>query len=80
LSIGSQLAFPIRDPTLFARGYLAGGFGMQMSSGNLNESDRQVYRRWSVAFGIVYGIIALVFAGLIASQPPIAADWFRSKA
>jgi len=47
---------------------------MQMSPNDLNESDRQVYRRWTVAFGIVYGIIALVFAGLIANHPPITAE------
>lgn len=47
---------------------------MQMSPGDLNESDRQVYRRWSVAFGIAYGIIALVFAGLIINHPPITAE------
>jgi hypothetical protein len=47
---------------------------MQMSPGDLNDSDRQVYRRWTIAFGIVYGTIALVFAGLIVSHPPITAE------
>jgi hypothetical protein len=47
---------------------------MQMSPGDLNDADRQVYRRWSVAFGIVYGIIALIFAGLIINHSPITAE------
>jgi hypothetical protein len=47
---------------------------MQMSPNDLNDSDRRVYRRWTIAFGIVYGIIALVFVGLIASHPPITAE------
>jgi hypothetical protein len=47
---------------------------MQMSPGDLNESDRQAYRRWSIAFGIAYGIIALIFAGLIINHPPITAE------
>jgi hypothetical protein len=47
---------------------------MQMSPGDLNDADRRVYRRWSVAFGIVYGIIALIFAGLIVNHPPITAE------
>jgi hypothetical protein len=47
---------------------------MQVSPGDLNDTDRQVYRRWSVAFGIIYGIIALVFAGLIVSRPPITTE------
>ena len=34
---------------------------MQMSPNDLNDSDRQVYRRWTIAFGIAYGMIALVF-------------------
>ena len=46
---------------------------MQTSPDDLNESDRQDYRRWSVAFGIVYGLIALACAGLIANHPPITA-------
>jgi hypothetical protein len=47
---------------------------MQMSPNDLNDSDRQVYRRWTIAFGIAYGMIALVFVGLIASHPPITAE------
>ena len=47
---------------------------MQMSPGDLNDSDRQVYRRWSIAFGVAYGIIALVFAGLIINHPRITAE------
>jgi hypothetical protein len=47
---------------------------MQMSPGDLSESDRQVYRRWSVAFAVAYGIIALIFAGLIINHPPITAE------
>jgi hypothetical protein len=47
---------------------------MQVSPGDLNDTDHQVYRRWSVAFGIVYGIIALVFVGLIVSHPPITTE------
>jgi hypothetical protein len=47
---------------------------MQMSPGDLNDSDRQVYRRWSIAFGIAYAIIALIFAGLIINHPPITAE------
>jgi hypothetical protein len=43
---------------------------MQMSPNDLNDSDRQVYRRWTIAFGM----IALVFVGLIASHPPITAE------
>jgi hypothetical protein len=45
---------------------------MQMSPGDLNDIDRQVHRRWTIGFGIVYGTIALVFVGLIASHPPIS--------
>jgi uncharacterized membrane protein HdeD (DUF308 family) len=44
---------------------------MQMAPNDLNEIDRQAHRRWTVAFGIVYGTIALVFAGLIVNHPPI---------
>jgi uncharacterized membrane protein HdeD (DUF308 family) len=44
---------------------------MQMSPNDVNEADRQVHRRWTIAFGIVYGTIALVFAGLIVNHPPI---------
>ena len=44
---------------------------MQMSPNDVNETDRQVHRRWTIAFGIVYGMIALVFAGLIVNHPPI---------
>ena len=47
---------------------------MQMSPGDLSESDRQTYRRWSVAFGIAYGIIALIFAGLIINHQPITTE------
>ena len=47
---------------------------MQMSPGDLNKSDRQTYRRWSVAFAVVYGIIALIFTGLIVNHSPITAE------
>jgi hypothetical protein len=47
---------------------------MQMSPGDVSESDRQVYRRWTIAFGIVYGMIALVFVGMIVSHPPITTE------
>jgi hypothetical protein len=47
---------------------------MQMSPNDLNETDRQVYRRWTIAFGIAYGAIALVFAGAIVSHPPITTE------
>jgi hypothetical protein len=47
---------------------------MQMSPGDVNEFDRQVYRRWIIAFGIVYGTIALVFIGMIVSHPPITTE------
>jgi hypothetical protein len=47
---------------------------MQMSPGDLNDSDRQLYRRWTIVFGIVYGTIAMVFAVLIINHPPISAE------
>jgi hypothetical protein len=47
---------------------------MQMSPGELNEADRQVYRRWTIAFGIVYSAIALAFVGAIVSHPPITTE------
>jgi len=45
-----------------------------MFPGDLSDDDRQVHRRWSIAFGIVYGTIALMFMGLVAFHPPITTE------
>lgn len=47
---------------------------MQMSPSDLNDDDRRVHRRWTIAFGIVYGTIALVFVTAVALHPPITTE------
>jgi hypothetical protein len=47
---------------------------MQTSPNDLNDDDRRVHRRWSVAFGLVYGTIALTFVAVVALHPPITTE------
>jgi hypothetical protein len=47
---------------------------MQRALRDPSDTDRRVYRTWTIAFSLAYGVIFAVFAGLAIHHSPISAD------
>jgi hypothetical protein len=44
---------------------------MQKELPDLSDSDRRTYRRWTLAVSVIYGVVCLLFGGLIWFHPPV---------
>jgi hypothetical protein len=47
---------------------------MQRTLSNPSHTDQRVYRKWTVAFTLAYGLIFAAFVGLTLHHPPVTAD------
>jgi hypothetical protein len=45
---------------------------MQKNPGELGDGDRLTYRRWTIGFSLLYGVVLIAFASLVMMHPPIA--------